>query len=309
MHQDIMSKIHFGHRPPEVIERKTMDIDELRLALTDASSGDLNQNTGRFLGWDAIATYMSAKMAGRFSPVIGVSGPQGSGKTTLALSLVEKLRASGYSAEAVSLDDFYLPLADRQALGQSIHPMLATRGVPGTHDVAWMGRVLHALTDQSPGCTVSLQLPVFDKGLDDRVDLRTVEAEILVIEGWCLGVTAQTDSALETPINRLERESDGTGLCRRWVNQQIVDHYLACWTHVGCWLQLRIPDFKLVARWRGQQEQSLPAERRMTEVQLANFINHYERLTRWQAQCPPLLPGLSVALDEAHQVHQVDEHF
>ena len=62
--------------------------------------------------------------------IIGVSGSQGSGKSTFAGVLVEQLQMRGFAAAAVSLDDFYLTHADRQALGATVHPLLCTRGVP-----------------------------------------------------------------------------------------------------------------------------------------------------------------------------------
>src|SRR5687767_10663938 len=68
--------------------------------------------------------------------LVGVSGCQGSGKTTLASLLVLMLRELlGLRAINLSIDDFYLTHAERQTLSRSVHPLLATRGVPGTHDV------------------------------------------------------------------------------------------------------------------------------------------------------------------------------
>ena len=63
--------------------------------------------------------------------IIGVSGSQGSGKSTFAGVLVEQLQMRGFAAAAVSLDDFYLTHADRQTLGATVHPLSSTRGVPG----------------------------------------------------------------------------------------------------------------------------------------------------------------------------------
>src|SRR5690606_26489272 len=68
--------------------------------------------------------------------LVGVSGCQGSGKTTLASLLVLLLREMlGLRCINLSIDDFYLTRAERQQLAATVHPLLATRGVPGTHDV------------------------------------------------------------------------------------------------------------------------------------------------------------------------------
>ncbi|GIS19278.1 MAG: hypothetical protein CM15mP120_11940 [Pseudomonadota bacterium] len=85
----------------------------------------------------------------------------------------------------VSLDDFYLSRQDRVELGRRVHPLLVTRGVPGTHDSQLMGQVLKQMSSSTG--SVKPQPPQFDKGLDDRVADIEATAELLVIEGWCLG--------------------------------------------------------------------------------------------------------------------------
>ena len=99
--------------------------------------------------------------------VIGINGAQGSGKTTVTLFLAECLRRDfGLSIAALSLDDIYLGKSDREALAQYRHPLLGTRGVPGTHDVALGRKLLREFTDQNKQHEVSV--PAFDKATDDR---------------------------------------------------------------------------------------------------------------------------------------------
>ena len=98
------------------------------------------------------------------APVIGVSGCQGSGKSTLAALLVVLLRElMGLRAINLSLDDFYLTQASREELARTVHPLLATRGVPGTHDVALALDTLNSLRE--PG---EVAIPRFNKAVDDR---------------------------------------------------------------------------------------------------------------------------------------------
>ena len=79
----------------------------------------------------ALLTLIEALAAGREGPaLIGIAGAQGSGKTTLARAAAVRL-----DGVALSLDDFYLERAERTRLGRSIHPLLAVRGPPGTHDL------------------------------------------------------------------------------------------------------------------------------------------------------------------------------
>ncbi|MCY0536461.1 hypothetical protein OVV84_28185, partial [Klebsiella pneumoniae] len=80
------------------------------------------------------------------------------GKSTLTAVVKRLLEIRGLKVALFSLDDIYLTRAERQALAAEVHPLLATRGVPGTHDVAWGEALLEDL--RKPGQTL---LPAFDK--------------------------------------------------------------------------------------------------------------------------------------------------
>ena len=126
-----------------------------------------------------------------------------------------------------------------------------------------------------------ITLPQFDKARDDRSGQRHVACDVLVLEGWCWG-NGSDDRALTEPINDPEREADADGRWRRWVNTQIEARYTPLWTAVDFWLQLQPPGFAQVVQWRRQQESQLVEAMRMDEQRLRHFIEHYERLTRWQ---------------------------
>lgn len=80
-----------------------------------------------------------AENAGGKPLVVGISGAQGSGKTTLCRFLEVLMVEHNQRAATLSIDDLYLTRAERERLGREVHPLLATRGVPGTHDpaLAW----------------------------------------------------------------------------------------------------------------------------------------------------------------------------
>lgn len=266
-----------------------------------------NSSTGSgetFTDWHDVARRVLAETSSRADDppkIIGISGSQGSGKSTLAKILVEHLIQGGAKAEAVSLDDFYLTQAARVTLAERVHPMLRTRGVPGTHDTDWLQRVLN---DVKTGAGL-ITLPEFDKAHDDRSGQRQLTCDVLVLEGWCLGVEAQSDRGLAEPVNDLEREMDADGRWRRWVNAQIGARYTPLWAAVDFWLQLQPPGFEQVVQWRRQQEHQLAQGMRMDERGLRRFIEHYERLTRWQWVCGPRAPGLHIRLNADHGVDQI----
>ena len=262
-----------------------------------------------FADWHAVASDMAELIDGtplnQRPRVVGISGSQGSGKSTLARIVVEHLQQCGLGAVAVSLDDFYLTQAQRIELAQTVHPLLRTRGVPGTHDTRWLARVLNAIESADPAEGATLELPIFDKGLDDRSGQQQLRCQILVLEGWCVGVQAQPD--VLQPINALETREDAHGLWRSWVNDQIRQNYEALWNSVDYWVQLRPPGFEQVVQWRSEQEQHIEPHKRMNAEALQRFIDHYERLTRWQWDCAPRRPGLRIELGLDHRVVSVEK--
>ena len=256
-----------------------------------------------FWQWSMLAQALAPVLLAQQSRVVAITGSQGSGKSTLAKILVQQLNDLGLAAVCVSLDDFYLSKQDRVELGRRVHPLLVTRGVPGTHDSQRMGQVLKQMSSSTG--SVKLQLPQFDKGLDDRVADIEATAELLVIEGWCLGVQPQPAALLEQPVNELEHSEDTHGIWRRWSNEQIQQHYLPLWSLIDEWVLLQPPEFAQVLQWRRQQELALPSVQRMKETQLQRFIQHYQRLTQWQWQRPIVASGIGVGLTPQHGIAHI----
>lgn len=240
--------------------------------------------------------------------LVGISGSQGSGKSTLAGLLVRLAEAVlQLKAVSLSIDDFYLTRQERRQLADEVHPLLATRGVPGTHDVALARQTIAAL-----GKTGELSIPRFDKSADDRVhtaDWPRVQGpvDLVVLEGWCLGIEAQPDQALAQPVNALERDEDPEAVWRRYVNECIRRDYHSLYELIDFLVMLKAPDFEHVQAWRQQQEdklaQKLSAEGRdisssrvMDPEAIHRFIQHYERLTRH---------GLSTLPEQADVVFQL----
>ncbi|HEX7034983.1 MAG TPA: hypothetical protein VF210_04380 [Pseudomonadales bacterium] len=233
--------------------------------------------------------------------VLGIAGAQGSGKSTLARVLEHALRLAGANAAACSIDDFYLTRAERRRLAETVHPRLATRGVPGTHDVALLERTLRAL-----GRRGETRLPSFDKGTDERRPRSAWRAvtgplDVLVLEGWCVGAAPEPPAALAEPVNDLEAREDPDGRWREHVNGFLAGPYARLWRRLHGLVYLEVPGFAAVRRWRTEQEQALPAERRMDGAALERFIAHYERLTRWMLTQMPSRAPLVVRLDDAHR--------
>ena len=241
--------------------------------------------------------------------ILGINGSQGSGKSTLADYLCTMIAdRHGIKAVALSMDDFYLTKAERALLADTTHPLLATRGVPGTHDVDLAIRTIEQLT-----AGVDTQIPRFDKSIDDRatgdkVEMHRGAAGLIVIEGWCWGAVAQSEAELQLPINTLEQTEDPEGRWRHYINQSLAGNYQQLFAMVDQLIMLQAPSFDAVYNWRLEQENKLiehlkgtasPAKSGlMSAQQILRFIQYFQRITEHSLQEMPR---------RAHHLYQLDQ--
>ena len=218
--------------------------------------------------------------------VFAITGLQGSGKSTLAQQMVAAAIAAGVPAVALSVDDFYLGRRERRALARRVHPLLAQRGPPGTHDVGLACRTLDALRTMQAGDIV--RIPRFDKLGDTRLPPSRwtkvqQRPDLIVFEGWFLGVQPQAAPALREPINVLEKTRDPEGSWREWCNHALAA-YAPLWSRFDWLAWLKGPDFDIVREWRWQQECALqaaqPARMAMDRMQVDAFVLAFERISR-----------------------------
>jgi D-glycerate 3-kinase len=236
-----------------------------------------------------IARRIATAARGRKTLQVGICGSQASGKSTLVMVLKALLDSDGLATSVLSIDDIYRTRAERSALAARVHPLLITRGVPGTHDVGLGIRTLDALGETGP-----VSLPAFDKQTDERRAASTWPVvqgpvRIAILEGWCVGALPQRDEDLVAPVNALERDQDADGRWRRFVNAQLAGDYQQLFARFDLLLMLRAPSFEVVYEWRCEQERKLrervtvgggDLSRVMSDSAIARFISHYERLTR-----------------------------
>lgn len=248
--------------------------------------------------------------------VVGLYGCQGSGKSTLAALLEVWLRdILGFNVLRLSLDDFYLTRSQRLSVAKDINPLFATRGVPGTHDIGALETVLQAVLARRDG---TLTIPQFDKATDDRAPqektVTTDNIDLVILEGWCVGLPPEPLHRLEHPINDLEREQDPKASWREYVNQSLAGRYAAVFELITTLVVLKAPHFDTVVNWRWEQEQKLIGRHQlaspsshalMDRAGVERFVQFYQRLTDWGLQ---VMPGRADLCFHLNHDRQIESH-
>ena len=216
---------------------------------------------------------------------VGLSAPQGCGKTTLVNLLVDLFEADGLACAAVSIDDFYLPGAEqeRRASEHPANPLLQVRGNAGTHDLPLGTQVLTRLKRRKPGRAAAadepLHIPRYDKaargGRGDRAprDSWVVAPEavdVVLLEGWMAGFSS-------LPAARITGDaalSAHHGLVE--VNARLKD-YEEWHALMDAWVVLAVDNVACVYEWRLQAERAMAAAGRpgMSDAQVADFVARY----------------------------------
>ena len=245
---------------------------------------------------------------------IGINGAQGTGKSTLAKLFELCCTEAGLKVAVLSIDDFYLSKVARTQLAATVHPLLATRGVPGTHDVEQLKSCLNQLLDSQAG---TVKIPRFDKAADnplseDHWATATLPIDLVILEGWFIGVEPEPCEHLISPVNHLEAIEDGDGSWRNFVNNSLRSDFADLFGRLDSLLMLQAPSFEQVFTWRSLQEEKLKRHRAarfdadtsgvMSPEEIGRFIQHFERLTRHSLNTLPKKADWVFHLDSQHRV-------
>jgi len=218
---------------------------------------------------------------------LGLSGGQGSGKTTVTeiLKIILK-KFFKREIQVSSIDDFYKTLKERNYMSYKIHNLFKTRGVPGTHDINLLKKFFYNLKKKN---LKKFKSPKFDKSTDDRFKKRywnniKKKPEIVILEGWCIGAKPQSNTLIKKPINILEKQDDKNFIWRKYVNEKLKKDYKSLFTKIDHFIFIKIPNFKMVFKWRLLQEKKLRQKsysnkKIMNYKEIKRFIMFYQRIT------------------------------
>jgi len=268
-----------------------------------------------------LAQHIQSLRQDRRRPIlVGINGAQGTGKSTLTLFL-QALLSELYRVPTASfsIDDLYLTRVQRERLAKEQHPLFVTRGVPGTHDLQ-LGQQLIARLTWAKADDITA-IPLFDKSRDDRAPESSWpvfygRAEVVLIEGCCVGAQPEEGDALLAPVNPLEENEDAGGAWRGYVNRCLKSEYASFFNQIDCLVMLKAPSMDSVLEWRTLQEHKLRSKtddapdqgtdgeaqptRVMTDDQVARFIMHYERITRACLAEMPARADVLIRVDNNH---------
>jgi D-glycerate 3-kinase len=243
---------------------------------------------------------------------VGLAGGQGTGKTTTSsLIMIILIKYFKLKVFRISIDDFYKTRKERINLSKKIHPMLLTRGVPGTHDINMM---LNFFKNVKSKNFKRFKLPTFNKAIDDRFnkkhwyDLKD-KPDVIIFEGWCVGAKSEKNNSLMKSINSMEKSRDQKKIWRRYVNQQLKTKYKKLYSQLNCLIFLKANNFKLLQKWRLKQERKLWLNSKknsnlkiMNKEDVINFMQTYQRITQNMFKYMPKYASIILSLNSNHQI-------
>ncbi len=242
--------------------------------------------------------------------LIGVSGGQGSGKSTIA-KIFKIILQTKFKLNIVyfSIDDFYKTIYERKKMSRLVHPLFMTRGVPGTHDVKMLYKVIKNLRQKNFN---TIRIPKFDKSIDNRSKKKFWQKvknkpDIIFFEGWCVGAKPQLPKDLRKPINILEKFEDAKLTWRKKVNNELKTNYKKIFNLIDKKVYLKVPNFDYVLKWRILQEKKLKNKTKrktMNKKEVKRFIMFYERITK-NMKKNYTKNDIIIFLDKKHKIKSV----
>ena len=202
--------------------------------------------------------------------IIGISALPGTGKTTLGKWLESISLKLKFKISVVSIDDFYLPSQEME-LAIKNNPWNVSRGFPGSHSTDLMIEKL--LKWKTEG---KLNVPVFDKslrnGLGDRSHWREESPDLLIIEGWFLGV-----KPLSVDTENAEKVLPPLSSCEYKYRDNIQNnlyHYLDIWSLLDQIWHLKPLKFEYMNEWKSNQEKIMQVKSgsSLKDKHLSNFL-------------------------------------
>ena len=179
-----------------------------------------------------------------------------------------------------------------------------SRGVPGTHNLKLLNQTIRNLKSNK----FPLFLPVFDKVSDNRKKYRRKvnKADLIILEGWCVGSKPIDPNYLNRNINDLEKIED-SNLCWRTAYNKALHDYQKLFKKFSYFIFIKIPNWKFVIDWKYKQELGLRSSNSNNHLKkkLYRFIQFYEKLSKWMFLTSPSDCNVLVTLDKKQTAKKI----
>ena len=262
-----------------------------------------------------VCFWIAKKVKKNKTMIVGLSGGQGTGKTTIS-SIIKIILEKYFKLNVfkISIDDFYKTRKERISLSKKVHPLLKTRGVPGTHDIDLMINFFKQVKKKK---FKTIFLPKFEKSIDDRVIKKKwyklkKKPDVIIFEGWCVGAKSQKNKDLNKSINQLERNHDQSLKWRKYVNKQLLNKYKKFHSMLDHLIYLKAESFEILRKWRLKQEKKLSINTKnkknlkiMSKQEVLTFMMTYQRITENMFKYASKYASVLMTLNDKHQIKKI----
>ena len=235
-----------------------------------------------------------------------IAGSQGSGKSTLSIQIKKYFKKFYFKSVVIlSIDDFYLSTYQRKQLAKKLKTNLFdTRGVPCTHNL----KLLIETVDKLKRNNFPVYIPIFDKVTDNKkkYNRKVNKADLIILEGWCVGSKPIDLKYLKKNINDLEKINDPKMIWRTAYNKSLVE-YQKLFNKFNHYIFIKLPNWQYVINWKYKQELGLRSLRSDVNLKkkLYLFIQYYEKLSKWMSLTCPDFCNILITLDKNQKMKKI----
>ena len=134
--------------------------------------------------------------------------------------------------------------------------------------------------------------------------------EIVILEGWCVGAKPQSNFLIKKPVNLLEKYEDKDLTWRYYVNTKLKVEYKKLFSMIDSYIFMKIPNFKMVFKWRLLQENKLRKKSQfrkkiMSYNEIKRFIMFYQRITLQMIKDLSKSASIVMILKKNHEIKKI----
>ena len=132
------------------------------------------------------------------------------------------------------------------------------------------------------------------------------KADLIILEGWCVGSKPIDPLYLKKNINDLEKINDPDMIWRTAYNQSLTE-YQKLFNKFNYYIFIKLPDWKYVINWKYKQElnlRSLSSDNHLKK-KLYLFIQYYEKLSKWMSITCPDICNILITLDKNQKIKKI----